>query len=318
MFGTRLQFVTVLAIASLFASARASTGTLTRVAVLSDLNGSYGSVHYDAPVHAALKRVLQVKPDLVLVTGDMVAGQMESLSSQQVLKMWKGFHAAVTEPLRKAGIPLAVTPGNHDASPAPRFQKEREIYRQQWKSLPERVKMLEAQHYPFRYAFTSGGVLFVSLDVTATSSMNAEQRQWLEKILAENTAYKTKILFSHLPLYPFAQQREQDYVGTPELEAMLSRHGVTMYLSGHHHAYYPGKRGALRLVGTGCLGGGRRKLIGDARLSDSSFLLMELDEFGNVALDAYRGPSMSEKIPRANLPRSVGQGSLRVVRDDLD
>ena len=44
--------------------------------------------------------------------------------------MWQGFRAAVIEPLRRAGIALAPTPGNHDASPS--FAKERAEYIKQW------------------------------------------------------------------------------------------------------------------------------------------------------------------------------------------
>ena len=63
------------------------------------------------PPTAALTE--RLRPDLVLVTGDMVAGQRAGLDYGA---MWAGWHRAVTDPLRAAGIPMAVTPGNHDAS----------------------------------------------------------------------------------------------------------------------------------------------------------------------------------------------------------
>jgi hypothetical protein len=46
----------------------------TRVVVLSDFNESYGSTRYLAPVDRAVQRVVTLAPDLVLSTGDMVAG----------------------------------------------------------------------------------------------------------------------------------------------------------------------------------------------------------------------------------------------------
>ncbi|MBL9057575.1 MAG: hypothetical protein JNJ84_15015, partial [Rhodobacteraceae bacterium] len=46
-----------------------------RIAVISDLNGSYGSTDYGQPVSGAVARIIALKPDLVISTGDMVAGQ---------------------------------------------------------------------------------------------------------------------------------------------------------------------------------------------------------------------------------------------------
>ena len=46
-----------------------------RVAVISDLNGSYGSTAYAKEVARAVERIIDLRPDLVISTGDMVAGQ---------------------------------------------------------------------------------------------------------------------------------------------------------------------------------------------------------------------------------------------------
>ncbi len=47
----------------------------TRVVVLSDFNESYGSVHYASTVGDAVRRTAALRPDLVISTGDMIAGQ---------------------------------------------------------------------------------------------------------------------------------------------------------------------------------------------------------------------------------------------------
>ena len=83
-----------------------------RVAVISDLNGSYGSTDYRSTVSAAINRIIAINPDLVISTGDMVAGQRRPhLSEEELGAMWRAFHRTVTEPLHEAGIALAVTPG---------------------------------------------------------------------------------------------------------------------------------------------------------------------------------------------------------------
>ena len=46
-----------------------------RVAVISDLNGSYGSTVYHPAIKQDIARLVELKPDLIISTGDMVAGQ---------------------------------------------------------------------------------------------------------------------------------------------------------------------------------------------------------------------------------------------------
>ena len=96
----------------LFAPAFSGAAQALRVAVISDLNGAYGSLEYPAAVDRAVARIVALKPDLVISTGDMVAGQRRPhLARGEVERMWAAFHARVSDPLAAAGIPLAVTPG---------------------------------------------------------------------------------------------------------------------------------------------------------------------------------------------------------------
>jgi hypothetical protein len=53
----------------------ADAGEALRVAVISDLNGDYGSTDYEAEVDEAVSSICALNPDLVISTGDMVAGQ---------------------------------------------------------------------------------------------------------------------------------------------------------------------------------------------------------------------------------------------------
>jgi hypothetical protein len=60
--------------------------------------------------------------------------------------MWAGFHAAVTDPLTDAGIPLAPVPGNHDASAYAGFSAERVEYVGQWSGRVPPVTFVDASH----------------------------------------------------------------------------------------------------------------------------------------------------------------------------
>jgi len=81
----------------------------TRVVVVSDLNESYGSTRYSAAVDDAVRRTVALAPDLVISTGDMIAGQRLSppLNAGEVRAMWEAFDRHVTTPLAQAGLPVA-------------------------------------------------------------------------------------------------------------------------------------------------------------------------------------------------------------------
>jgi Icc-related predicted phosphoesterase len=89
---------------------------LFKVAVISDLNSGYGSTIYHPDVKATLSELAQIKPDLILCAGDMVAGQKTTLTEQNLIEMWQSFNVNVLSPIRATGTPFAFTLGNHDAS----------------------------------------------------------------------------------------------------------------------------------------------------------------------------------------------------------
>lgn len=284
------------------------------VAVVSDLNGSYGSTTYEASVSAAIDRLVALDPDLVLSTGDMVAGQQ---AGHDYRAMWRGFHAAVSDRLDVAGIPFAVTPGNHDASGYASFAAERAVFVDEWASRRPDVVFLDDTDYPLRYSFTMGPALFVSLDDTTIGPLATEQRDWLEAQLVAGADRPVKIVYGHIPLHAFAQGRETEILNDAATERLLTDHDVTAFISGHHHAFYPGRRGALRVVSMACLGSGPRRLIGESATSPRSILLFEIDDTGVRVLDGMGGAGFDVPIDRATLPESVGVGANVVVRDDL-
>jgi 3',5'-cyclic AMP phosphodiesterase CpdA len=290
-----------------------------RVAVISDLNSAYGSTRYEPGVAPAIARLVELHPDLVISTGDMVAGQRlhPPLERPAVLAMWAAFHAQVTDPVTAAGIPFAATPGNHDGSAYAGFALERAIYREQWQPRTQGLRFVDRGDFPFHYAFAMGDVLFVSLDATRVGALEPAQRAWLEALLErEGGNYRHRVVFGHLPVYPFAQGRETEVTADHDLERLLQRHGVELYLSGHHHAFYPGYHDGIRHVGQACLGAGPRKLIGDAARSERAVTWLEFDEDG-TRIAALVVPQLERRIDFATLPASIRSRYGTLVRDDL-
>ncbi|MGA9253753.1 MAG: metallophosphoesterase [Roseobacter sp.] len=282
-----------------------------RVAVISDLNGSYGSVTYGKGVSQAITAVIKLKPDLVISTGDMVAGQRRPhLSEAEVRAMWDGFHTAVTDPLTNAGIPLAVTPGNHDASAYGGFEREREIFADEWRARKPELQFVDQQNYPFHYAFDLGGVRFASLDITTLGTLEFDQDQWLTATMAN--APETRVVFSHIPLWPFAQGRETETLSDPKVKPLFSATGIDMHLSGHHHAYYPGASEGVAYVSQACIGAGPRRLLGQPDRSDRGFTIIDISSDGSLDVSHYAAPDYSMKSNPEKLP-----GRLRTSQGDL-
>jgi hypothetical protein len=296
----------------------APAGQSLLVAVISDLNGDYGSTGYEATVDGAISRIVALQPDLVISTGDMVAGQRRPhLTRSEVEHMWESFHTHVSDPLQAAGIPLAVTPGNHDASAYSGFDRERAIYREQWLPRQPKLQFLDDAGYPFHYAFALGDVLFISLDATVVGKLPESRMAWLQQLLEKHgAAYRRRVVFSHLPLWPVAREREREFIGDPKLQALLEKAAVELYLSGHHHAFYPGVSGGIAFVSQACLGAGPRRLIGTNNRSARSFTLLEFSA-EDIRVDAYEAPDFQNPVDWSSLPERIRSPAAELLRADL-
>jgi acid phosphatase type 7 len=297
-----------------------------KIAIISDMNGSYGSTSYSNAVSSAIQHITASDVAAVLSTGDMVAGQKTGLDYQ---KMWNAYHAVVTKPLSTSEIPFLPSPGNHDASAGSNFKNERDIYINNWNNFPiERFNSARpdtaklefisgvVQNYPLNYAVKMGPAIFISLDATAVGPLINNQLTWLEDVLTKTASAKIKVVFGHVPLYPFTFAKTTEYLayGTAKttyaerFETLLETHKVTYYLSGHAHAFYPGhRRGQVRYISVPLLGSGARKILtttGEGSVSKTSFLYLTFDAQGNHRLEALESPSY-KAIPFQSLPSAV-------------
>ncbi|MGV3540431.1 MAG: phosphodiester glycosidase family protein, partial [Rufibacter sp.] len=239
-----------------------------RLAVISDLNSSYGDTTYEAQVGETIRRLPNLwNPDLVVAGGDMVAGQSRQLTDARLRAMWAGFDRTVFQPLRAAKIPFAFTIGNHDGSGGGGFERERAITENFWKNPANHpgLTLVDSTRYPFFYSFVQNGLFFVSWDAS-DAVISDEELAWVRQAFTSPQAKKApmRFLVGHVPLYGVAQERDSpgNVLRKPEkIQALLEEMNVTMYISGHHHAFYPGKRGTLELLNAGALGSGPRKWL---------------------------------------------------------
>lgn len=303
----------------------AGSAAVVRAVLISDLNDAYGSVGYSAPVRAVVARIVREwRPDVVIAAGDLIAGQRTTLTDSTVREMWSAFDSLVARPLRDAGIPLVAALGNHDASAYPAYERDRRLAVEHWTtSAGPPSAAVETADFPLRYTVRVGDVFFAAWDATRQeSSVDPGELEWLEAALRSSEARtaRHRVVVGHLPLYPVATGRERAgefLLSGDSLRRELEALGATLFVSGHHHAYFPGRRGELPLLHAGALGGGPRPLLGgtDAR---RAVALLELGPDG-VAISAYevRDDGGFFPIHTASLPPVICSSEAYVVRWDL-
>lgn len=301
---------------------------LLRAVVISDLNASYGSTEYPAEVSRAVGHIVHDwRPDVVLLAGDAVAGQAPQLPDSAVRAMWQAFDSVVGAPLRAARIPLVPTLGNHDGSAYPAHTRDRRVAAEYWRSslLMSALPFVDREHYPLRYTVRIGGVFIVAWDATnQESGTDRELLGWLREALTSSPAREARhrVVLGHLPLYGVAQGRDRPGEVLAEGDALrrsLEEWGATLFVSGHHHAYYPGRRGDLELLHAGALGGGPRQLLGTSSPARKTVSLLDFFP-DSVRITTHEiGTESGAPVPISldSLPRAICGSTGWVVRRDL-
>lgn len=282
-----------------------------KIAVISDLNSSYGSTAYHPDVYATLKELENIKPDIILCAGDMIAGQKASLTTAQTQAMWNSFDNNILKPIQRTKVPFGFTVGNHDASPS--YLQDRELAQQFWKSKQKQLGLnfIDQSHFPFYYSYQQDGIFFISWDA-AGSKVNQEVFNWMEKQLQSKAAKKAKlrILLGHLPLYAIVASKNKPGEVLADNEKTVDffkLNGIDLYISGHQHAYYPSFAKKLRLLNTGCIGEGPRPLLGDHRPASRAYTMIEVpvNEAKKFSYQTFIPNTSGSTIEFYNLPDSV-------------
>jgi hypothetical protein len=194
-----------------------------RTAAASDCSGFrfvvYGDTQSGDSVHRAIvKQMVDLTPDFILHTGDLV-------ESGKFVSEWNRFFK-IEEPLLRIA-PFYPTLGNHE-------EYDRNHIDHYY---------LDIFHLPGNelwYAFEYGNARFISLKVDGYPLKEPfpdnEQLSWLEKELEENDA-PWLIVFFHIGVFT---SRSEDFLelGTRErLVPIFEKYGVDAVFMGHHHSY---------------------------------------------------------------------------------
>lgn len=322
----RLPFLSALLISFLLAPMALHAQELPergdyRIVVISDLNGSYGSTDYSSVVDSTIARIPRLwAPDIVLAGGDMVAGQSTALSDENVQAMWDAFDDHIGRPLREANLPFGFTIGNHDGSALSGYQRDRDFASAYWNDEEHTpaLDFVDRANFPFWYTFKHDDLFFLVWDA---SSATVQAQDWVREALESDEARNARMRFviGHLPIYGVAEGRNAagEILSNPEtLRALLEEHDVHTYISGHHHAYYPARRGSLELLHAGSVVS-TRPLIGSTTNSPMTVTVLDLDmDDESIRYTTYDVSSL-ELIETTSLPRSISSVNGFVIRRDL-
>lgn len=289
-----------------------------KILLISDLNDSYGSVTYSEEVHEVIGKIEEINPDIILCSGDMVAGQKTSLTMPEINAMWDGFNASVLSPIYKLDKPFGFTVGNHDASP--NYHKDRAAASAFWTANKHKVNLtlVDDEHFPYFFSYIKNNVFFISWDASSALIPDAV-KEWMKQQLSTEIAHKAKarIVVGHLPLYAIVESKNKKgevLDNADETLEFLKDHQVDMYISGHQHAYFPATKKKVTLLHSGCLGGGPRQFLNDDQPAQKAYAIIEIPkgkDFSKTRITGFRAVD-HQPILFDSLPDSI-QGFNGVV-----
>ncbi len=194
----------------------------------------------------AIEETNHLKPDFVVVTGDMGQTNMDPVEIAEVKRIAEGLDPT---------IPIHWAPGNRDTT----FDGDTAV--------PELLDRYRAEFGPDYYGFTHKGVGFIVLSSSVIydpSEVTGEWEDQLAFVEAELAASvqrgdKMRVVFSHHPLFTTHPDDEDSrlHLPTARREPLLDlfrTHCVSAVFSGHLHRNKYAQDGDMAMVITSAVG----------------------------------------------------------------
>lgn len=170
-----------------------------------------------------LSMIRELKPDLLISTGDYVEGGLEanpSFAEEELLDGWNM--------LKSIGCPVLIAKGTHEGkagSPGGNFYRKNII--------PAMAENLGASFSKEYFSYEFNGSVFIILDYL---NYEGEQEKWLVNEL-ERVSVKAEhiYIFAHPPLYLWGRHFFDNPEFSKSLDAICRKYPVDIYFCGHTH-----------------------------------------------------------------------------------
>jgi hypothetical protein len=199
-------------------------------AIVSDRTGGHREKVFSKAVH----QINLMQPAFVMSVGDLIEGY--TLKEDVIAQQWDQFDGFV----KQFEMPFFYVPGNHDLTNKTMVAKWGERYGKRY------------------YHFTYKNTLFVSLcsenPPDGMGTIDPEQNNWLQGVLAANKDVRWTFVFLHKPIWT-AKDLEKN--GWAETERLLAGRNYNVFV-GHVHRYQEFKRNGTYYYQLATTGGGSR------------------------------------------------------------
>ena len=165
-----------------------------------------------------------VRPDLVLITGDLVKDALRVDEKEAT-----GYYELFIKESNKIKQPLWLVPGNHEI-----FGIERHLSLVSPKNLLYGRNMYRHYFGPDYYSFNFGGVHFIAInslefeDLYYYGRIDSMQTEWLKKDLATISLSTPVVTFQHVPFYSGGLSME-NFTEDGLSRTLDRQHGVLQY-----------------------------------------------------------------------------------------
>ena len=217
--------------------------------------------HYTPEIcRAFVDQMLAEKPDAVLLSGDLTLnGSFES--HQELIE--------ILTPLKEAGIPVLVIPGNHDETgiayrfptggPAPVIGMDEADFKAAYADFGYNdARSRDENTFSYMYE-VSPDVWVLAVDVNSVTpwgSVQPETLAWMEGQLQEAQQAGAQVigmthqnLMVHFSMFTFGYQINN----ARQLQELYDRYGVRLTLSGHMHLQHIAQSGGVTEITTSAL-----------------------------------------------------------------
>ncbi|MBI3543231.1 MAG: metallophosphoesterase [Deltaproteobacteria bacterium] len=207
----------------------ASADEPLRIAVLSDIH-IYPNGKITPEFIKLAQRLVELKPDAVVITGDSTNGNPgDKVTAGRVKMWWKRLRVAIS-PLVEAHIPVLPAPGNHDTY--------REVHRRGYADAFQDLETIAAPwvihdgRKPFFYSADLGGTHLSLLNIV-DQELPAETRAWLTKDLKRAADADIRLAFGHVPMESKMARPSREFI--EKFGPVLADGKVAAYVCGHEH-----------------------------------------------------------------------------------